>query len=968
MYRTLCYMVFVLLVLGVTGDVGASRVAHWRLDEGAGTDAFDSSGNGFDGTLMGDPVWVTGVYGGALEFDGAGDYVDVTDFTGWPDGDAPRSLTGWGLTYTIAGGWRWIATYGSEGTGLACFIGINGTDLYGGGYGDDIYTAGFYVVNEWHHAALTYDGTTARLYADGIEVASAAKSWNTTLGRAHLGQQVNNFNEFWNGLIDDVRLYNHVLSVEELADVMAGLIAEQARRPRPAADATDIPRDAPLSWTPGKLAATHDVYFGTVQEDVEAASRTDDRGVLMSQGQTATTFDPGLLEYGQTYYWRIDEISAAPDNVITKGVVWSFMAEPLTYPVANVTATTNGTSDPGMGPENTVNNSGLNADDQHSTESEDMWAAMAADEETFYIEFAFDRIYKLQEMLVWNYNVEFEPLLGFGLKDVTVQYSGDGADWTALGDVVLTQATARNDYVANNVIDFQGVAAQYVRLIIHTGYGMMGKYGLSEVRFMYKPVHARAPQPADGATNINPNTDLGWHAGREAASHEVYIDVNETAVVDGAALVDTVTNSSYPLESLDVLYDSTYYWKIVEVNEAEMISRWEGETWSFATESYGLVEDFESYDDEDNTIFNTWIDGWVNETGSTVGYLEMPFAETVVVHGGSQSMPLMYDNSGGISISEAERTFDAPQDWTGNGIQTLTLHFRGLTSNSGGQLYLKINDTKVVYDGAATDLNAAIWLAWNVDLSAVGANLANVTKLTIGIEGAGARGKLYVDDIRLYPRTGELVVPVEPDTANLVGYYMLDGNANDNSGNGYNGTEMNGPSYLPGVEGQAVQFNGSEQYIDIGAPARWPSGAAPRSMVGWARTSSTDAGWRWIAAYGSAGGGQAMFIGLNGTTLYGGGYADDVLLTNFWEADEWHHIGLTYDGTTARLYADGAEVASASKTWNLVPGRAHIGRQVNDAFEFWSGSVDEVRIYDRVLSDGEMAWLAGRTSPLHKPF
>ena len=86
-------------------------------------------------------------------------------------------------------------------------------------------------------------------------------------------------------------------------------------------------------------------------------------GVLVSQGQADTSYDPdGLLEIGQTYYWRIDEVNAAPDNTIFKGDVWSFTAEPLAYPIEAVVATSNGTSEAGVGPEKTVDGSGLSAD------------------------------------------------------------------------------------------------------------------------------------------------------------------------------------------------------------------------------------------------------------------------------------------------------------------------------------------------------------------------------------------------------------------------------------------------------------------------------------------------------------------------------------------------------------------------------------------------------------------------------
>ena len=226
----------------------------------------------------------------------------------------------------------------------------------------------------------------------------------------------------------------------------------------------------------------------------------------------------------------------------------------------------------------------------------------------------------------------------------------------------------------------------------------------------------------------------------------------------------------------------------------------------------------------------------------------------------------------------------------------------------------------------------------------------------------------YIDDIRLYPTAVEYITPTEPDSANLVGRWPLDGNANDSSGNGYHGTEMNGPTYATGIDGQAAQFSGVEQYIDFGSPADWPSGAEPRTMSLWAKTNSVDPGFRFAAAYGNAGTGQAMFIGINGTTLYGGGYADDVTVADFWAMEEWHHLCLTYDGATARLYAEGVEIVSGPKNWNLVVSRTHIGQQVNDLFEFWNGTVDEVRIYRAALSPAEIAWLAGRTMPMHTPF
>jgi hypothetical protein len=113
-------------------------------------------------------------------------------------------------------------------------------------------------------------------------------------------------------------------------------------------------------------------------------------------------------------------------------------------------------------------------------------------------------------------------------------------------------------------------------------------------------------------------------------------------------------------------------------------------------------------------------------------------------------MPLCYDNST-TTLSQAVRTFDVPQNWTAGGVKDLTLWFYGTEGNSG-QLYVKINGTKVSYDGDAGDIAEAAWQPWNIDLSTAGVNASSVTVLTIGVEDAGS-GVVYIDDIRLYANT-----------------------------------------------------------------------------------------------------------------------------------------------------------------------------------------------------------------------
>jgi regulation of enolase protein 1 (concanavalin A-like superfamily) len=542
-------------------------------------------------------------------------------------------------------------------------------------------------------------GGQVEFYIDGISAGATAQTAEFGILNdepIRIGGRKDNYSYF-NGLIDDVRIYSRVLTLDELADVMLGKgpNAELADDPSPANEATDVPRDTSLAWEPGEFAATHDVYFGTAFDDVNDASRANPMGVLVSQGQAASSYDPaGVLDFETTYYWRIDEVNAPPTNTIFKGEVWSFTTEPVGYPIANVVAASNGSSEAAAGPQNTVNGSGLDAADQHSTVSSDMWLATPGTD-PLWIQFEFDRVYKLHEMRVWNSNSQFELILGFGIKGVTVDYSENGTDWTALGDFEFARATAKPTYTANTTVDLGGIPARFVRLNVNGGWGTMGQYGLSEVRFLYVPAQAREPQPADGAMDVEVGTALAWRSGREAVSHQVYLGTD----ADALTLAGTVDVATFA-PALE--FGSTYYWQVDEVNEADAVTTWAGDLWSFSTQEYALIDGFETYNDDvdaKTTIFDTWLDGWVNETGSTVGYLNAPFAEKTIIRTGTQSMPLAYDNSVSPFYSEAWREFETAQDWSGNGADTLVLYVRG---NAPG--FVEAADGSIIMNGIGTDI------------------------------------------------------------------------------------------------------------------------------------------------------------------------------------------------------------------------------------------------------------------------
>ncbi len=269
-------------------------------------------------------------------------------------------------------------------------------------------------------------------------------------------------------------------------------------------------------------------------------------------------------------------------------------------------------------------------------------------------------------------------------------------------------------------------------------------------------IEFETPNPANGAVDVTQTPVLTWVPGVFADTHEIFFGT------DAAALENRGSGNlgAESFEPGELEWNTTYYWRIDEANNANPDSPWTGPLWSFTTANFLIVDDFESYNDLDpadpasNRIFNVWLDGFDNPAinGSVVGHANAPFAEQTIVHGGLQSMPMAYDNA--VGKSEATLTLTSNRDWTVNGVDTLTIWFRGASGNAAEQMYVTLNgNARVDHDDpdAATSTN---WKEWNIPLQAFadqGVNLANVNSITLGLSSVtDGAGMMYYDDIRLY--------------------------------------------------------------------------------------------------------------------------------------------------------------------------------------------------------------------------
>ena len=404
---------------------------------------------------------------------------------------------------------------------------------------------------------------------------------------------------------------------------------DTAHRPIPADGAIHTDTWLTLSWTPGAFAVSHDVYLGENFDEVSGGThdsevfRVNQAGAYYVAGFPGYAYPDGLIP-GTTYYWRIDEVNEAHPNSPWKGDVWSFSIPPkMAYnPVP--------------------------ADGAESV----------------------------------NTNVILRWTPGMGAKIHTV-YFGDDFETVANATVGVSVGAGTYDpgplkaakLYYWRVDQFDGVDAYKGDVWSFTTEGAIAN-----------------PNPPDGATDVSQTAILTWTAGVPAASHEIYLGTDVEAVRN-ATTASPEYKGTQPLgdesyETGKLAWETTYYWRVDEVNDTNPDSPWKGPVWSFTTAAFAIVEDFESYTDEDTAgeaIWQTWIDGFgVADNGAQVGYLMPPYAEQSIVHGGAQSMPLLYNNTAGVTNSEATLTLASVRDWTEEGVVDLSLWFRGLPASVGG--------------------------------------------------------------------------------------------------------------------------------------------------------------------------------------------------------------------------------------------------------------------------------------------
>ncbi len=1130
MCKKLLFLTSFIVMLALAGNAGAQldpatiNDGHvYLLEEIVGGQVSDDSANGNAGNIVGDPQLVglnsTGAEGPkSLLFDGVDDGVDI------PDSANINVTSGPWQNRTVIAMFRCdnvnkttkqtIFEEGGYTRGMVFYV--HDGLLYAAAWNraeydwDGAWLSTPIESDQWYGVAMIIrDGTDAveddkfEMWLDGELIATApgGEIYNhandNSIGYVnenavfHDGNSNTN-GHYFEGAIDEVWILNVALTEAELG-AFAAKPWPFASSPEPADGGLVEATWANLAWSAGGLAASHDVYFGTSFQDVNAGAEGTFVGNVSEPVQIVGF--PGLpipegLVPGTTYYWRVDEIDEANPDSPWQGDVWSFSVPPRT---AYNPSPIDGTQfvDPNV----TLSwTGGFEAKLHHVYFGDDFDEVSNAVgnppipeatftpgtlelEKTYYWrvdEFDAAAVHKGG---VWSFTTtlpglgtavmdRWEGIPGTGLDalkndlrypknpDVTEtvdSFSWNGEDlddygariegwlyapvtgdytfwintddnselWLSTDDdpssaVLIAEETGwapfdewRSDETMSAPVTLVGGEKYYIAALWKEGGG--GDHcqvawqgpGIPERTVIpgsnlspFEPVKAFGATPANRAVDVSWTPTLRWRPGLQAESHEVYFGTDPNAVVDATKAspefkgTRQLDDESYQPGTLEL--ETTYYWRVDEINPANPESPWVGRVWSFTTADFGIVDNFESYNDipagepGSNLVYVTWVDGFDNPNvnGSTMGYVTGQSMETENVHGGSQSVAFQYNNTT-AGVSEVVRTFAPAQDWTMNDFQTLSLWFAGIGTNVPGQLYVKVNGVQVDYPGLSSDLALAGWRPWNIPLDSINANLSNVTSMTIGVQGGGATGTLLLDDIALYTQVAETITPVQPDPAGLVLHYAFEGNTNDSAG-ANQGTAFGSPTYVMGNVGQAIMLDGLDDYVAIDNFSYAEDGHTEITVSAWIRTALEDDQiivafdrneyWRLEINGDGAGAGEVGWDVMTdtGQVDYGSNARVD--------DDQWHHVAGVFDNGKLTVYIDGyaQEPAFGGATFGTGTARfGYIGLG-SESTEFnldprtpanyFTGAVDEVRIYERALTNGEVAGLAGRTQALDKPF
>ena len=749
----------------------------------------------------------------------------------------------------------------------------------------------------------------------------------------------------------------------------SGLIPPAPSDPYKARAITPVPgttvslaNATPLAWTAGQGAVQHDIYFGAVEADVNNADIDDVTGIYRGRQSLAIYTPTEALELGKTYYWRIDEIEA-DGTTIHKGNVWSITI--LNY---------------------------ILIDDFESYDT--------ADNQIWY---------------AWHDG------LGYGEPGTPLFFAGNGTG-AAVGDETTSSFTEQTIvhsgrqsmpyFYNNNKQGFLNYSEATKTLTKARDWTKQGVKALSLWFRGYPPnLGGFTEAPAGTYTITAEGADI------EGASDQFHFAWQQLSGAGSIVAKVLSVQDTDPWAKAGVMIRDT-----LDPNSAHaMVAVTPGNGVWFGRRT--AVAGATDSDNQTGLTAPIWVKvertlgGLLRASYSTNGFTWSALGSSVAIN---MDLPIyiglaVTSHSPGVSC---EAVFS---NVTSSGTGAWTDQDIGLTSNQAVPMYVSIaNNNGTTATVRNDDPNATListWTEWNIDLkdfSDQGVDLTNVNSISIGFGNKdnpepGGSGKMYIDDIRLYPPryvpdkvqplaadfTGDGIVDAKDlkimfndwlqsdytvsatTPQSPVSWWKLDNNANDSTG-AHPGTVRGNPTYSAGNSGQAINLDGDD-YIDLGNPTSLDFSTGDWTISAWIKTTQSGTQDENKGTIYAKGGDQTdgirYTLAVNEVTSGLITLTTDDNVTKAQATGEtmvndnlWHHVAGVRNGTQLLVYVDGqldgtGTVPAGYDLSGTTQHNAYIGvitdNRDGTLVKYFVGSLDDVQIYDYALSDTDILSVAG---------
>jgi hypothetical protein len=971
-------------------------VAHWAFDEGSGTQAMDSTGNGVNASLFGGVKWTAGKFGGAAAFDGVNDYAQTaaadfglsseTTLSLWvhPDpSSTEQMLFGRGdFVYPVH-------LYLQGDVIRSSIRTSNGSNHL---TGSATLTAG-----QWNHVAVTYQPGQRRIYVNGSLDVENAPTGDLILSggtNSFMGRLPSGASGYLDGRLDDVRIYDRALSAEEVANLFAGVVSPTLT-PTPVSTHTPTATSSRTATPTSTGAPT----ATSTQTPSPTPSRTATRTPTVAPTQTPSS--------GLVAHWAFDEGSGflAGDSsgngytaTLVNGTGWvpGRVGTALSFDGVNDHATV------------VSGNFGLDTEisillwvrpDSTATEPTQIFLGRGVFIYPFQIGLSGRKVRTVlrTDTAGTNYHITDSDLptdlwshiaLTYGSGQRRLYIDGQLVEATSLAGRLVTTG----DYAAS-LGKTPDADSWYYKGLLDDVRIYSRALPVSEISAIMggapPPSQTPTPSATASATTIRTNTPTSTPTRTPSATAPAPTSTSTWTATrtPTATSTPTRTPSTTPSRSSTPTPSRTPT-EIISVLGLEAHWRFDENSGTTAGDSSGNGLTAALY----NGV--QFVPGKVGPAVHLDGIDDYAESPPTTLNFASELTVAFWVQLDSVSRSSKQNLITR-----GTYIYPFRIEMQGEKLRTG----LRTVDNGVSYLSSATSFEAGRWYhivltyepgnrALYIDGQSEGSNaptgplsISGGETVQMGGVPGGVDGWLdgRLDDVRIYSRaissqeasdlyqgtasaSGPSPTPAPAPTGiiedGLVARWTLDegsgSTTQDVTGNGYNGTLFGSPQWVPGHSGAALRFDGINDYVDLGT--------SPFDLLNGYSVSA------WV--FHQPGGEFEQTIVARGTFIYpllvevyGDGISvgqrssenGTTYLTNNsgLVSNAWNHVGVTYTSGSRRIYINGQLLGSDAPTGTLAEPAGvatYLGVQPGVSLRRLSKSLDDVRIYNRALSAAEM--------------